>query len=314
MVLRMSNPPILYAGSRYPDLVYGISTSFAGDRLQVHLMDVYENAGPELTDHLVAVCRDVRDQYQPGAKLSDISWRLTSGIEDSNFTIQERGNLATRIDFEHGFHLFHKPPFSSYEKAFVDPRGFDAAMTSGHGYMCGDPVTIVPLMLPHKNNQTQYFKSRNAGDDIVIGDSAKLLSAWKEQTPPLPKVLHSLNISEQDIRKTKWGSGYDAVLLSSPLEDSLTHIFINNATMPTEMAQISFGRGEIAFLNGRHRLFNAINAGAPFVPVEIAAENGKSAFQKAFEWDPEAPRGRAAVLRDVKVWGVSLLKRTLDRD
>ena len=127
-------------------------------------------------------------------------------------------------------------------------------------------------------------------------------------------MLRSLNISEEDIRKTKWGSGYDAVLLSSPLEDSLTHIFINNATMPTEMAQISFGRGEIAFLNGRHRLFNAINAGAPFVPVEIAAENGKSAFQKAFEWDPEAPRGRAAVLRDVKVWGVSLLKRTLDRD
>jgi hypothetical protein len=313
MVLRMSTPPILYGGTRYPDLVYGISTSFAGDKLQVHLMDVYENAGPELTDHLVSVCRDVRDQYQPDAKLSDITWRLTSGIEDSNFTVQERGSLATRIDFEHGFRLFHKPPFSTYEKAFADPRGFDAAMTSGHGYMCGDPETIVPLTLPHMNNQTQFFKS-NATDDVVIADSARLLAAWKRQTPSLERTLRGLDLDEKDARKTGWASGYDAVLLSSPLEDSLKHIFINNATMPTDMAQMSFGRGEIAFLNGRQRLFNAINAGAKFVPVEIAAENGRSAFKKAFEWDPEAPRGRAAALRDVKVWGVTLLKRTLDRD
>lgn len=311
----MSTNPVLWSGTRYPDMTFGLSTAFAGDELHVHLMDVYENAGPELHDNLVAVCRDIRDQYQPEAKLSEISWRLTAGIEDSEFSIKERGGIVTRIDFEHGFRMLHKPPFSQYEEAFEDERGFDAALTSGHGYMGGSSVTLVPVTLPHKNGATQFFKCRDSAEDVVIADSAKLLAAWKAQTPSLAKTVKNLGSSEESIRKAKWGSGYDAVLLSSPLEDSLRHIFINNAAFAADMAKISFntkrGMEPIAFSNGRHRLFNAINAGAPFVPVEIPAEDGREAFKKAFEWDPNAPREPAAPLRDVKVWGVSLMKRML---
>lgn len=310
----MSTPPKLWSGSRHPDLVFAISTAFAGDRLSVHLMDVEENDGPELFDHLAATCRDVRDQLQADTKLSDITWRLTAGIEDSEFKIQERGNIVTRMDFEHGFRMLNKLPFSDYENAFASEQGFDAELTSGHGYMWDNPVTIVPVTLPHKNNATQFFKNGYSPDDVVIADSAKLLDAWKKQTTPLPKLLRSLKASEEDIRNTTWGSGYDAVLLSSPLEDSLKHIFINKAAMPMEMAKISFDaeRG-IAFSNGRHRLFNAINAGAPFVPVEIADEDGKKAFKDAFEWDPSAPPASVQPPREVKIWGLTLVGRMLGR-
>lgn len=282
----MNTLPSLCRGVRHRDLICGLHVTMEEGRLHAHLLDVAENTGPALGDHLAAMCRDIRDAFAPEAALSDISWRMTAGIEDSVFRIKEKSGMVTRIDFDHAFKVFHRPPIAVYQAAFADEDGFDAAITSGYGFMGGSPVTIVPVTLPHKNNDIQFFRNTGAAETVVIADSKRLLAAWKAQTPLLQDTLRALKLDEAGVRATKWGSGYDAVLLSSPLQDSLAHIFKNSVGSPLAMAAVSYDPEHgLSFSNGRHRLFNAINAGAPFVPVEVSGSVGeRTAFRSAFEW------------------------------
>lgn len=291
----------------------GVRHSAQGGKVSIHLFEIAGNKGVPIGDNLFQGCAAIRDRLYPDTKLQDIDWRLTSGVHDTNVRFEEQGAYVTAIHLEHAvpFGGHFKNTVKQYQESLEDPDGFEASQTGGRSFIGGEPLTIYPLLLPDHPDGFVLFKHTKGYEDpdypktVVLADSRKLLSLWKSHTDDLGRVLKSFNMSAEDIRKTSWGNGYDAVLLSSPLQDSVEHTDGQSASSMYELPEISYdaAQNKIGFSNGRHRLFNAINAGAAFVPLEMYESEETRLFQEKCGWKAGVtPLSPKRVRAHIPVW------------
>lgn len=274
---------------RLIESVCGIIVSAGTDKPHVHLFEIEENTGVPISGNIFQGCSAIRDQLFPDLRLQDIEWRLTKSIFDTKIRFEEVQGwpVSVQLDHEIDFGASFKFPLSSYENALLSADGFEHYLTSGHGFSERPPLHIVPVPLNAHPRGYMLFKREREGDAygnmvrVVLADAQKIHSFWRDQAGE-PKSLSkgfNYNYRQQD-------TGDDSVLLNCSLESSLQYLNNQSATRMKDMTYISFSDGELSFINGRHRLFNAINAGAPFVPVEIDIHSGFDKFTEKFEWKP----------------------------
>lgn len=274
--------------------VCGIIVTAGADKPHIHLFEIEENTGVPISGNIFQGCSAIRDQLFPDLRLQDIEWRLTKSIFDTKVEFEEVQGwpISVRLDHEIDFGPYHKFPTASYENALSSPHGFEDYLTSGYGFRGRPPLHIVPVPLEAHPLGYMLFKREREGDAydnkvrLVLADAQKIHDFWRDQAGNIDPLCKKFNISYEQIKKVSWGTGYDAVLLSCSLDSSIRYLNNQSATRMKDMTYISYSGDELSFINGRHRLFNAINAGAPFVPVEIDIRSGFDKFKEKFEWKP----------------------------
>ena len=277
------------------DSTCGIVIGGTNKRPSIHLFEISENEGVPISGNIFQGCREIRDRIFPGVQMDNIDWRLTKSLYDTPIKFSERNGWITKVSLERGMDMgnYFKMPISDYEEALNDRAGLEYNLTGGRDFS-GNPLTLYPVALPKHPDGYMLFKRNyevpHMVDDyeVVLASSEKLLSAWKRQTGSFEPLLEKFNLSSEDeLRQQNWATGYDSVLLSSPVKDSLEHMWGQDSENAPDMPHLSFGRytdHTLGFVNGRHRLFNAMNAGAPYVPVELHRDEDVRYFKDRFQW------------------------------
>lgn len=285
----------------------GVAVSQRNNRPHIHVFEIAENDGEALNARFAEGFQAIRDQCCPGTPLSDIDWEYTNGICHSDITFEEQNGTLTRIHL-HGNTLggsAFKSPLQRYQDALNSPNGFEHEMTSGHNFMRGPETDIFPIRLGGEDqDRIIYYTSNNYnGMTPVLVDAAKFVQAWHQQeerllkpaSPPPNKAigfLRSLFADAAENIPDREGRMHDFALFQSTPEKSRQEIWKNTCPQhPIQAAFISFNADQpdaaIAFINGRHRTFNAANLAAPYVVIDVGGD--VEAFRKKFEWTPPAP-------------------------
>lgn len=286
----------------------GVVAEQHGARPCLHILELAENKAAPLNQTFLQGCQSLRDQFFPHLGMDQIDWTYTNGICHSDISFEEQAGAVAKITLN-GNHLGgrnFKTPLKFYNDALACPDGFEHGMTSGHGFIRGGVSEIYPVPVSGIPNDTLYFKpNQYDGMTTVLVDAKKFVAAWreqessyirkhssaKEQRGNAASTLRSLFTRAHDntpeIGADLESRIHDFKLFESSIARSREEIWKNTRLenpMPTAFLNFDPANpnGAISFSNGRHRVFNAANLGAPYIAVDV---NGDvDSFRKKFAW------------------------------
>lgn len=287
----------------------GVVAEQHGARPCLHILELAENKAAPLNESFLQGCQALRDQFFPHLGMGQIDWTYTNGICHSDVSFEEHAGAVTKINLN-GNHLGgrnFKLPQKFYNDALASPDGFEHELTSGHGFIRGGVSDIYPVPVAGVPNNTLYFKpNQYEGMTTVLVDAKKFVAAWREQEASHirkhtaakeqegrgpSRMLRGLfarahdNMPEADPDLD--GRIHDFKLFDSSVARSRDAIWKNTSPehpMPTAFLNFDPANphGAIAFLNGRHRVFNTANLGAPYIAIEV--DGDVNTFRQRFEW------------------------------
>lgn len=288
----------------------GVVAEHHGARPCLHLLELAENKATPLNEMFLQGCQSLRDQFFPHLGMNQIDWTYTNGICHSDISFEEQGGAVTRIHLN-GNHLGgrgFKLPLKFYNDALASPDGFEHELTSGHGFIRGGVSDIYPVPVSGVPQNTLYFKpNQYEGMTTILVDAKKFVAAWREQESAyirkhtaakdhgqgkaqrlmnlFTRAHDNSSVSDADLE----GRIHDFKLFESSVARSREEIWKNTSPdrpMPTAFLNYDPANphGAIAFMNGRHRVFNTANLGAPYMAVEVSGDI--AAFHEKFAWTP----------------------------
>ena len=288
----------------------GVVAEQHGARPCLHILELAENKAAPLNQTFLQGCQSLRDQFFPHLGMDQIDWTYTNGICHSDISFEEQAGAVTKITLN-GNHLGgrnFKTPLKFYNDALASPDGFEHGMTSGHGFIRGGVSEIYPVPVAGIPNNTLYFKpNQYNGMTTVLVDAKKFVTAWREQelshirkhtaakeqqsstASRLKSIFTRAHDNMHEIDPDLDNRIQDFKLFESSVARSREEIWKNTSLenpMPTAFLNFDPANpnGAIAFSNGRHRVFNMANLGAPYIAVEV---NGNvDAFREKFAWAP----------------------------
>lgn len=284
----------------------------------LHILELAENKGTPLNEAFLQGCQALRDHFYPHLGMDQIDWTYTNGICHSDMSFEQQNGIVTKIDLN-GTHLGgrnFKLPLKFYNDALASPDGFEHALTSGHGFIRGGVSAVYPVPVAGVPNNTLYFKpNQYDGMTTILVDAKKFVSAWRDQEETyirkhsalqahdgsrknvLTRLFTRAHDNAQQADPDLDGRIQDFKLFESTKSRSREEIWKNTSPehpMPTAFLNFDPAdpNGAIAFTNGRHRVFNAANLGAPYIAMEISGN--VESFRERFEY--AAPEIKSAPL------------------
>ncbi len=266
---------------------------------QIHIFDIQENKGAVATQNILGVAMAVRDAFLPLHGLKDIKWQLVKGAIKTPVQFYEQNGLCYRIDFKDSgpnegilFNRLTTNPLSEYlEKS--KQKGIKETFAQSSSLYRGGLLSIYPVHVPQDEAAYIYLRQvytsphMRDGWKVVIADAQKVLELWRSQTKDLETTLKNLGLTWKKAIETEWTTGEDPILLNMSLASSLENLRGHRLTVKHELPHLNY-RPEfdmpLSHTNGRHRLFNMINCGAPFVPLEMEATANTELFKERFGW------------------------------
>ncbi|PZO86608.1 MAG: hypothetical protein DI626_06085 [Micavibrio aeruginosavorus] len=277
--------------------VCGIHVSPSGP--YIHLFEIEENAGGLVSENILTAAKAARDYFFPNHGLSDINWQFVKGPWITPVTFNEKNGLCTKITFQNGsvhdgirFNRMLRGSVENYE-TMIGNKSVIETFAQGDKLYEGGSREFYPVLTPDAPGGNLYYKATFDSDhmrndfEIIIADSTKVRALWERQSTTLEQTLCTLKKTWEEVNKETWATGYDAILHQSSRETSAQHLRGSIIGRAIEMPYISYGLNRerpLQFSNGRHRLFNPINCGAPFVPVEMYKTEGTEIFKEICGW------------------------------
>ncbi len=272
----------------------GVHIDNGGARPRVSLFEIAENDGANVQSNILQAALAVRNKHLPGHRMDAIDWTLTHLMWHSAVEFTEQNGLVTGIHLPHGMLLSApiRQSIKDYEAKMEDGRYLDT-----DGFIKTSPITTHPVYVPDHAGKCVFAKRAYTSGALegqyesVLADSQKLAHIWKAQTIPLERQLRQLKTSWDEVTKQSWASGYDAILHNLPKEQNIGHIWGTSFKDQIEMPYVHFNPDRetpFAFSNGRHRLWNAISAGAPYVALEMCSGRDTDIFKSIAGWKPES--------------------------
>jgi len=240
-------------------------------------------------DHAPNILLAIHKHYDLENEWHEYKWSFVAGAAYSEIIIESKHNTPTTITFLNAAVL--KPYCSAFKaatyiNAILDSRSLQDALLDGYPANLKSSFTeaSTTFYLVHTPRHKKYlfhmikpWYCDLEKFPVVLVNSEKFISYWKQQREPLPQTIFEKLIGKNPSYKSI--DCDDEILLSSTVEISLRY------SIPATMAEnVHFDHeNKIRFGDGRHRTVNIANMGAPFIPVQVSNDN-LEIFIKAFEF------------------------------
>lgn len=268
----------------------GVAVEVAEGRPQITLIEIAENVGERLMDNLPLACQAVRDEFFPDMSLEDIDWVARAGSIATDIAFKVSNGTPIEMTLSNGARMMH-----AYPKPLDD---YATEGDSGAGLTSYERTFYIVLQPDSPNGQSIFeseFDAPHMRDSKIVGmlDARTFLEHWKRQAGFSEE--RAAELRAEGFTDTK----SDMILLSSSQEESARHAVRQDANGNgiTAMAEVKYDPNNaerpISIDNGRHRIFHAINLGAPYIPVVMDNTPESQAFIDRFSWNPHERSGSA---------------------
>ncbi len=238
------------------------------------------------------ICQKIIEQIGLGISIHDVEWTYTAAPVCSKLEFEALNGLAVKMKFDNGEvanTYFGNQPLDYYEKALNDSREFKVVLQEKFPNSLINTYEPIIKYLAHTPGLSKKihflerpYKNLPFSDyPVVLIDTKSFIDYWKYQCGfymlQRIKTLFRGKVNSVSIKDD------DRELLKSSKKTSSKYI------IPREMANVGYINinieNRLRFTNGRHRVVNLANAGAPFIPIQTTKEELK-AIRELFEWEP----------------------------
>ncbi len=306
------------------DYWMGIHYVEGGQKPKIHLFTVRgdefkcEGDPVSLDRSIYKVCSGIVEDYFSGKKINDFDWELTAAGGHTKLNFEEKNGWITGVRCTNAFPLYQSSfayGIKDYEEALEDPDNFLHILSEGHpkGFENHpEYLVIVPLPLHpdgHIILETGLSTYKSDKYEVVFADAQKLrdLIIGQEMKKRSASFDDLIRIYEDEPLK---GDDVAFPPFHSTIEESIKHlnpglgypgeIAIANFSTDGAFDDEDWGEGldwrrdnewmlseRIGFQNGRHRTFNMINTGAPFIPILMGKSLGTEMFKERYGWSKQ---------------------------
>lgn len=277
-------------------------------------------------------CESIIEKKLPTVKMQDVSWTYSKGAFHNDFVFNTHHQQIKSISFSNSMALHYGVAFDveRYQKCLNDARGFEKATLNGESESryIGAPEERLVIPVPYHPAQYVMMKQESDNHRIVYANPEQFIKFWFQQTLRQQKVQNLTQLKAKYLENAKRMNGDSNPIapFHTTFEDSVSYIRpAGGYPYPDFPAQVSYlppqnassdtrnslknyfklfvqnknptlpqsNLEEIGFTNGRHRILNLYNCGAPFLPFSMYICDNTNAFEEKYGWQGEISTKRS---------------------
>ncbi len=238
--------------------------------------------------HAPEICSQLLKQLAINKTLDEINWSYASAPALSILKfIRNKGKLATmHIENDEVFNPYAGAlTLKEYENLYNESVDFKLALQKGFPINNVKPSALIDYLVhtPKRNEKIRTMTTPYGNDKdykVILVDTNRFMKHWEQQSKvETGNLFNQARYFIESFIANHTDYSERGLLSSSKNNNKQWYI-------PHKMAcGVCLNHAnKISFTNGRHRTINLANAGAPFIPLQVANEH-LADMRKEFEWN-----------------------------